>query len=93
MEEEPQGSLALVESLSADLRSRLDGTAPIVVYAWTRRVHVGTGMQMVMCAKLFRHHRSEIVEAQGLDADHAYARLVERCVDWISSNGDRGGIR
>ena len=85
MDTAQDGSFALVEALAADLRGRLDGEAPVVVYAWTRRVKAVNGERIVMFAKLFQHHHSDIVEADGLDADQAYRCLVERCQAWVEA--------
>jgi hypothetical protein len=83
MDEVPGGSFTLVEALAADLRAKLRAAAPIVVYAWTRRVPSAAESRTIMYAKLFYAHRSQIVEATGLDNEHAYHRLVERAVAWV----------
>lgn len=82
MEEAPEGSIALAEMLAADLRARLGHAAPIVVYAWTRRVERAGRPRTSVLAKLFRRHRSHIIEGVGIDATQAYRRLVDRAVEW-----------
>lgn len=85
MEPDRDASFALADALASDLRDRFDGGAPIVVYAWTRPTSREQRTRTLMFAKLFLHHRSEIVEAGGPDADSAYQQLVDRSVAWAKA--------
>lgn len=83
MEAEAGSSQPLRDALTGDLRSRVNGTPAIVMYAWSRPVGSEEDRSVALFARVFLRHRSAILEATGPDGDTAYTALLDRCEDWV----------
>jgi len=83
VEAEAGRSRPLRDALTGDLRSRVDGTPAIVMYAWSRPVASDEGRRVALFARVFLKHRSAILEATGADGDIAYGALLDRCESWV----------
>jgi hypothetical protein len=83
LEAEAGNSQPLRDALTGDLRTRVNGTPAIVMYAWSRPVADDEGRRVALFARVFLRHRSAILEASGADGDAAYTALLDRCETWI----------
>jgi hypothetical protein len=83
LEAEAGNSQPLRDALTQDLRSRMDDTPAVVMYAWSRPVVDDDGRKVALFARVFMHHRSVILDASGADGDSAYSALLNRCEIWI----------
>lgn len=76
-------SQPLRDALTGDLRSRVDGTPAIVMYAWSRPINGEEGRRVALFARVFLRHRSAVLDASGADGDAAYRDLLDRCETWV----------